>query len=57
MLASLRTYKDSGEIERIRHATDASIAAHFAAMHTVKPGVTERESLRPHAVRVGETRL
>ena len=43
MLASLRTYKDSGEIERIRHATDASIAAHFAAMRTVKPGVTERE--------------
>ena len=44
MLASLRTYKDSGEIERIRHATDASIAAHFAAMRTVKPGVTERET-------------
>ncbi len=44
MLASLRTYKDSGEIERIRHATDASIAAHFAAMHTVKPGVTERQA-------------
>lgn len=43
LLASLRTYKDSGEIERIRHATDASIAAHFAAMRTVKPGVTERE--------------
>ncbi len=43
LLASLRTYKDSGEIERIRHATDASIAAHLAAMHTVKPGVTERE--------------
>ena len=43
MLASLRTFKDAGEIERIRHATDASIAAHFAAMHTVKPGVTERE--------------
>ncbi|MGC2185859.1 MAG: aminopeptidase P N-terminal domain-containing protein [Terriglobales bacterium] len=43
MLASLRTYKDSGEIERIRHATDASIAAHFAAMRAVKPGVTERE--------------
>jgi Xaa-Pro aminopeptidase len=43
MLALLRTYKDSGEIERIRHATDASIAAHFAAMRTVKPGVTERE--------------
>ncbi len=43
MLASLRTFKDAGEIERIRHATDASIAAHFAAMRTVKPGVTERE--------------
>ncbi|HEX3355207.1 MAG: aminopeptidase P N-terminal domain-containing protein [Terriglobales bacterium] len=43
LLASLRTYKDAGEIERIRHATDASIAAHFAAMHTVKPGMTERE--------------
>ena len=43
MLASLRTTKDAGEIERIRHATDASIAAHFAAMRTVKPGVTERE--------------
>src|ERR1700719_3610812 len=43
LLASLRTYKDSGEIERIRHATDDSIAAHLAAMRTVKPGVTERE--------------
>ena len=42
-LNSLRTYKDAGEIERIRHATDASIAAHLAAMHTVKPGITERE--------------
>jgi Xaa-Pro aminopeptidase len=43
LLGSLRTYKDAGEIERIRHATDASIAAHLAAMHIVKPGVTERE--------------
>jgi Xaa-Pro aminopeptidase len=43
MLASLRTYKDAGEIERIRHATDASIAAHLAAMRMVKPGVGERE--------------
>jgi Xaa-Pro aminopeptidase len=42
-LASLRTYKDAGEIERIRHATDASIAAHLAAMHAVKSGITERE--------------
>lgn len=43
LLASLRTYKDAGEIERIRHATEASMAAHFAAMRTVKPGSTERE--------------
>jgi Xaa-Pro aminopeptidase len=43
MLASLRTYKDAGEIERIRRATEASMAAHFAAMRTVKPGITERE--------------
>jgi Xaa-Pro aminopeptidase len=43
LLASLRMYKDAGEIERIRKATNASIAGHLAAMHTVKPGVTERE--------------
>jgi len=43
LLASLRTYKDAGEIERIRHATDASIAAHLTSMHAVKPGITERE--------------
>jgi Xaa-Pro aminopeptidase len=43
LLSSLRTFKDAGEIERVRKATDASIAAHWAAMRTVKPGVTERE--------------
>jgi Xaa-Pro aminopeptidase len=43
MLASLRTFKDAGEIDLIRKATDASIAAHVSALHTVKPGVTERE--------------
>jgi Xaa-Pro aminopeptidase len=42
-VAGLRLYKNAGEIERIRHATDASIAAHFAAMRTMKPGITERE--------------
>jgi Xaa-Pro aminopeptidase len=42
-LASLRTYKDGGEIELIRKATDASIAGHLAAMQAVKPGATERE--------------
>lgn len=43
LLSSLRTYKDAGEVERIRKATDASIAAHFAAMRTMKPGINERE--------------
>jgi Xaa-Pro aminopeptidase len=43
LLASLRTYKDAGELERIRKATDASIAGHLAAMHTLKPETTERE--------------
>src|ERR1700737_323121 len=42
-VAALRLYKDAGEIERIRKATDASMAAHFAAMRTVKPGISERE--------------
>ncbi|MCU1311631.1 MAG: aminopeptidase [Candidatus Angelobacter sp.] len=43
LLASLRVKKDAGEIALIRKATDASVAAHFAALRTVKPGVTERE--------------
>lgn len=42
-LATLRTYKDAGEIELIRKATNASIAAHLAAMHAMRPGITERE--------------
>jgi Xaa-Pro aminopeptidase len=43
LLSSLRTYKDAGEAALIRKATDASVAAHLAAMHAIKPGVTERE--------------
>jgi Xaa-Pro aminopeptidase len=43
LLDSLRTFKDAGEIELIRKATDASIAAQFAAIRTIKPGVSERE--------------
>jgi Xaa-Pro aminopeptidase len=42
-IASLRMYKDAGEIELIRKATNASIAAHLSAMHAMKPGITERE--------------
>ena len=43
LLRSLRTYKDAGEIDRIRKATDASIAAHLTAMRALKAGMTERE--------------
>jgi Xaa-Pro aminopeptidase len=43
MLSSLRTVKDSGEVALLRKAVDASVAAHFAALKTVKPNVTERE--------------
>jgi Xaa-Pro aminopeptidase len=43
LLASLRMVKDAEEIELIRKATNASIAAQFAAIRAIKPGVTERE--------------
>ena len=43
LLAQLRVAKDQGEIERIRHATDASIAAHLAAMQMLKPGLNEHD--------------
>jgi len=43
LLASLRTYKDAGEMDRIRKAVNASIASHFAAMRALKPGTNERE--------------
>jgi Xaa-Pro aminopeptidase len=43
LLGSLRTVKDAGEIDLIRKATDASIAAQLAAIKTIKPGGTERE--------------
>jgi Xaa-Pro aminopeptidase len=43
LLASLRTYKDAGEMDRIRKAVNASITAHWAAMRTLKPGMNERE--------------
>jgi Xaa-Pro aminopeptidase len=43
MLGELRKVKDAGEIALIRKATDASVAAHFAAIKTMKPGITERE--------------
>jgi Xaa-Pro aminopeptidase len=38
----LRQVKDAGEIELLRKASDASIAAQRVMMRAVKPGVTER---------------
>ena len=43
LLSSLRTFKDGGEIELIRKAAQASVAAHLAVLHSVKPGMSERE--------------
>jgi len=43
MLAQLRVVKDEGEVDRIRHATDASIAAHMAALQMLKPGLNEHD--------------
>jgi len=43
VLGSLRTVKDAGEIELIRKAVGASVAAQMAAIRAIKPGVTERE--------------
>lgn len=43
LLAQLRVVKDPGEVERIRHATDASIAAHLAALQMLKPGLNEHD--------------
>ncbi len=43
LLSSLRTVKDAAEIELIRKATNASIAAQFAAIRAIKPAVNERE--------------
>ena len=42
-LAELRVIKDAGEIELIRKATEASMAAHLAAMRALRPGMSERE--------------
>lgn len=43
LLAELRVVKDAGELAFIRAATEASVAAQFAAIKVVRPGITERE--------------
>jgi Xaa-Pro aminopeptidase len=42
-LGRMRAVKSPGEIALIRKAVDASVAAHFAALKAVKPGVWEYE--------------
>lgn len=44
MLTSLRTVKDTGETAFIQKAVDASVAAHLAAMKTMKPNLKEYET-------------
>lgn len=43
LLSRLRMVKDKGELALMRKATEASVAAHRAAMKATRPGVTERE--------------
>ena len=43
LIAELRLIKDSGELSLLRKATDATIAAHRAAMRAVRPGSSENE--------------
>ncbi len=43
LLAHLRMVKDAGELQFVTRATDASEAAHRAALKAIHPGVTERE--------------
>ncbi len=43
LIAELRVRKDVGEIDLIRKATQASMAAHVAAMKAMHPGTGERQ--------------
>jgi len=43
LIGQLRAVKDAGEVELIRKATNASIAAHQAAIKAMKPGINEHD--------------
>jgi Xaa-Pro aminopeptidase len=43
LIARLRMTKDAGELRLITKASEASMAAHRAALKAIHPGVTERE--------------
>ena len=41
LIDEMRMRKDAGEMELIRYATNASVAAHLAALKSLKPGLQE----------------
>ncbi len=43
LLAPMRMVKDAGELALIRKASEASVAAHLAALKFIKPGDTEHQ--------------
>lgn len=43
LIARLRTVKDAGELRMVTRASEASAAAHRAALKAIHPGVSERE--------------
>src|SRR5215831_4051903 len=43
LIARLRMVKDAGELQMVAHASDASVAAHLAALKAIHPGTNERE--------------
>jgi len=42
LIAPLRAIKDSGELDLLRKASDASVKAQFAMIAAIHPGITER---------------
>src|SRR5207245_2661267 len=43
LITSMRMRKDASELAFIQKATDASMAAHVAAMHAIRPGINEHQ--------------
>ncbi|HVP64747.1 MAG TPA: aminopeptidase P N-terminal domain-containing protein [candidate division Zixibacteria bacterium] len=43
LIGELREHKDAGELALIRHATEASKAAHRKMLKTMRPGLTENQ--------------
>lgn len=43
LIEEMRLHKDDEEMKLIRHATNASVAAHLAALKSMKPGMEEQQ--------------